>query len=187
MDSDEYYSYECEEDREEALEIFTLMQSGGPNSPDPELPMSLHIPLVPQLLALHPNEFKNATQNPFLQQVGLGTLPKETLQKWLSEHRIYVQHYFRFLTRFLGGLTELQLYRAPDPHVESLTDLMLDALIGVKSELKFLEKVAGEYDLLIDPNPSRNVDNASHHGIFMNGDTRNGIDLYEELFDYIGK
>ncbi|CZR61055.1 related to transcription regulator PAB1642 [Phialocephala subalpina] len=130
--------------------------------------------LTTHLLSLDKEGLKKATQAPFLVQAGKGTLPKEVLEKWLGQDRLYAQAYINFGSRLLAGLAaKLPPKVNPDHLNERLTDLVLDALNNVRRELKFFEEVASKYSL--DINAADDVKMASE-----------GVKAYRRLFDSIG-
>jgi thiaminase len=66
--------------------------------------MSSPTTLTTYLLSLHPSAFHAATQTPFLQRAGQGTLPRNALQKWLAQDRLYAQAYVRFASLLLANV-----------------------------------------------------------------------------------
>jgi hypothetical protein len=120
--------------------------------------------LTKDLLTLSPSAFKNATQNPFLEAAGRGTLSKEVLSQWLSQDRLYAQSYVRFASKVISQITlptsvnpedlneRYSFFLSADATIlrmDRIVDLLLDALTNVRRELKFFEEVASRYDLNI--------------------------------------
>jgi hypothetical protein len=60
--------------------------------------------LTDYLMARDPEGFKKATQAPFLERAGKGTLDKRVLQQWLSQDRLYAQAYVRFASLLLANV-----------------------------------------------------------------------------------
>lgn len=96
-----------------------------------------------------PEGFKKATQTPFLERAGKGTLDKRVLQQWLSQDRLYAQAYVRFASLLLANI---RLPAAVDPEDvnEKLADLIVDSLTNIRLELRFFEHVAKKYGLDIN-------------------------------------
>jgi thiaminase len=60
--------------------------------------------LTEHLMQLDPAGFKRATQVPFLEKAGKGTLEKEVLERWLSQDRLYAQAYMRFASLLMANV-----------------------------------------------------------------------------------
>jgi thiaminase len=109
-------------------------------------------PLTSWLLASTPQSFKRATTHPFLASAGQGTLPKSTLSQWLSQDRLYAQSYIRFIGFLLAKIRlPAQAYN-PNPNLPQSTDaqainVLIDALVNIRTELQFFEATAAEYNL----------------------------------------
>jgi hypothetical protein len=71
-----------------------------------------------------PEGFKKATQTPFLERAGKGTLDKRVLQQWLSQDRLYAQAYVRFASLLLANI---RLPAAVDP--EDVNEKCIPSLI----------------------------------------------------------
>lgn len=107
-------------------------------------------PLTSWLLASAPQAFKRATTHPFLASAGQGTLPKSTLSQWLSQDRLYAQSYIRFIGLLLAKIRlPLQTHNAPGPQSPEAeaVDVLIDALVNIRTELQFFEATAAEYKL----------------------------------------
>ncbi|KAE8144139.1 heme oxygenase-like protein [Aspergillus avenaceus] len=103
--------------------------------------------LTPHLRSLTPHQ--KATTHPFLHAAGNGTLPKQTLSKWLSQDRLYAQSYITFIGSLLS---KLQLPTSPSPSAHAtiakrVIRVLIDALQNITRELEFFKSVAGEYGL----------------------------------------
>lgn len=111
-------------------------------------------PLTSWLLSATPQALKRATTHPFLASAGSGTLSKETLSQWLSQDRLYAQSYIRFIGMLL---TKIHLPVIPPctdtPHTtrttieQTLIDVLIDALVNIRTELHFFESTAVQYGL----------------------------------------
>ncbi|KAJ5668734.1 hypothetical protein N7462_009804 [Penicillium macrosclerotiorum] len=109
-------------------------------------------PLTSWLLSATPQSLKRATNHPFLAAAGSGTLPKTTLSQWLSQDRLYAQSYIRFIGLLL---TKIRLpARNPNPDAprhptleQTAVDLLIDALVNIRTELRFFEATALSYSL----------------------------------------
>ncbi|KAJ5174524.1 uncharacterized protein N7482_000401 [Penicillium canariense] len=109
-------------------------------------------PLTTWLLSATPQALKRATSHPFLASAGSGTLPKTTLSQWLSQDRLYAQSYIRFI-----GLLLTKIRIPPhNPNTETprqptleqiAVDVLIDALVNIRTELRFFESTALEYGL----------------------------------------
>lgn len=110
-----------------------------------------HIPesLSEYITSLSPETFQAATQTPFLEKAGNGTLSKDTLQDWLAQDRLYAQAYLRFASLLLANIP-LPSTVSPDHINERLTDLVLEAINNIRQELKFFEDVARRYDINLE-------------------------------------
>lgn len=109
-------------------------------------------PLTAWLLSISPQSLKRATTHPFLAAAGQGTLPKATLSQWLAQDRLYAQSYIRFIGLLL---TKIRL----PPYTPSIAtthqhtpehqavDILIDALVNIRTELEFFEATAAAYDL----------------------------------------
>lgn len=114
--------------------------------------MSSQGPLTTWLLQSSPESLTRATTHPFLAAAGRGTLPKSTLSQWLSQDRLYAQSYIRFMGQLL---TKIRLdSRASYPNAvtastadQQAVDVIIDALVNIRTELRFFESTAREYGL----------------------------------------
>lgn len=114
-------------------------------------------PLTSWLLASTPQAFKRATTHPFLASAGQGTLPKSTLSQWLSQDRLYAQSYIRFIGLLLAKIRlPPQAHNAPRPHSPEAeaVDVLIDALVNIRTELQFFEATAAEHKLDLTAIPS---------------------------------
>ncbi|KAJ6093216.1 hypothetical protein N7486_008505 [Penicillium sp. IBT 16267x] len=114
--------------------------------------MSSQGPLTTWLLQSSPESLTRATTHPFLASAGRGTLSKQILSQWLSQDRLYAQSYIRFMGQLL---TKIRLdSRASNPNAsvastadQQAVDVIIDALVNIRTELRFFESTAREYGL----------------------------------------
>ncbi|KAE9377211.1 heme oxygenase-like protein [Stipitochalara longipes BDJ] len=125
--------------------------------------------LTTHLLALTPASFKTATQTPFLLAAGQGTLPKEVLQQWLAQDRLYAQAYMRFASLLLANIQLPAKVEAGDVN-ERLADLVVEALVNIRREMRFFEDVGERYGLRIEAER-----------------VSKGVEGYRELFEGVGR
>jgi thiaminase len=105
--------------------------------------------LAEYFTALNPEVFKEATETPFLEKAGSGTLSKETLEEWLAQDRLYAQAYLRF-GLLLAANIPLPATVSPNHINERLLSLVLEAVNNIRQELKFFEDVASRYGLNLE-------------------------------------
>jgi TENA/THI-4/PQQC family len=86
--------------------------------------------LTDYLMTRDPEGFKKATQTPFLERAGKGTLDKRVLQQWLSQDRLYAQAYVRFASLLLANI---RLPAAVDP--EDVNEKYIPSLIHTSHPL----------------------------------------------------
>ncbi|KAJ5439680.1 uncharacterized protein N7458_010678 [Penicillium daleae] len=109
-------------------------------------------PLTSWLLNATPEALKRATTHPFLAAAGSGTLSKEALSQWLSQDRLYAQSYIRFIGMLLIKIRlpthtpNAETLRNPTIE-QAIIDILIDALVNIKTELAFFESTAVEYGL----------------------------------------
>lgn len=94
--------------------------------------------------------FQRATECEFLRLGGLGRLPRQTLNEWLSQDRLYALAYIRFI----GGLiSRVKLPIEIDQQSTSSTlqwrilCILEKSLAGIVREIKLFEEMALLYDL----------------------------------------
>ncbi|KAJ6004955.1 Transcription regulator [Penicillium herquei] len=114
--------------------------------------MTTHGPLTAWLLQSTPQSLKRATTHPFLAAAGQGTLPKSILSQWLSQDRLYAQSYIRFIGQLLAKIRLDSRAANPQTHLafspeHQAVDVLIDALVNIRTELRFFESTAAEYDL----------------------------------------
>lgn len=114
--------------------------------------MTSHDPLTSWLLSATPEALKRATTHSFLASAGRGALSKSTLSQWLAQDRLYAQSYIRFIGLLLAKI-RMPAYRANSasplkPSSEHhAVEVLIDALVNIREELKFFEETAHAYGL----------------------------------------
>lgn len=109
-------------------------------------------PITAWLLSATPQAFKRATTHPFLASAGRGDLPKSTLSQWLAQDRLYAQSYIRFIGLLLSKI-RMPAHKANStpalkPSSEQhAVDILIDALVNIRTELRFFESTAHDYGL----------------------------------------
>ncbi|KAJ5492840.1 hypothetical protein N7539_001586 [Penicillium diatomitis] len=123
-------------------------------------------PLTQWLLEATPQSLKRATTHPFLAAAGCGTVSKEKLSQWLSQDRLYAQSYIRFIGLLLAKIripenesmatmTTITAH-SPGTSVEQrIIDVLIDALVNIRTELHFFKETAAEYGLDLTALPPR--------------------------------
>lgn len=109
--------------------------------------------LTKHLLDLHPETLTRATEHPFLQAAGDGSLPTRKLRDWLAQD----VHYTRGYVRFIGGLMarlrlEWAVRHGPSSQQSQalqhdIFGLLTDALVNLRREMAFFQDVDEQYGL----------------------------------------
>ncbi|KAK4936979.1 hypothetical protein LTR10_022289 [Elasticomyces elasticus] len=104
------------------------------------------------LLNASPQGFNLATQHPFLQHAGKGTLPKTTLSRWLSQDRLYAQSYIAFIGALIArvDLPYEKVSHKPNSLQWRIVNLLSSSLENIHRELAFFDDTAGKYGLQLD-------------------------------------
>ncbi|KAK5952193.1 hypothetical protein OHC33_006666 [Knufia fluminis] len=119
---------------------------------DSPTPQPLTTRLTSALLGSSPDQFRAATQHPFLMSAGKGTLSKHDLSRWLSQDRLYAETYISFITSLIARVT------LPFSFISDKTsclrwrivNLLTGALTNIQREINFFTTVARKYDLRLD-------------------------------------
>ncbi|KAJ5239936.1 heme oxygenase-like multi-helical [Penicillium chermesinum] len=104
-------------------------------------------PLTAWLLSATPDALQRATTHPFLASAGRGTLPKQTLSQWLSQDRLYAQSYIRFIGHLLTKIRLDSTSTATSALSRQAANVLIDALVNIRTELLFFESTAAAYGL----------------------------------------
>ncbi|KAK5096595.1 hypothetical protein LTS08_007468 [Lithohypha guttulata] len=115
-------------------------------------PQPLQQSLTSALLSSSPNEFRAATQHPFLRTAGEGKVTKHDLSHWLSQDRLYAETYISFVTSLIARVS------LPHAHIEDkaaslrwrIVNLLTACLNNIQRELTFFTETARRYDLRLD-------------------------------------
>lgn len=113
--------------------------------------------LTEHLLNSAPEEYRAATQAPFLRAAAEGRLSKEALGRWLASDRLYFHSYIRAAGRLLASLDLPQTVTAvpqlPPGEDESpemaLVDWIIEDLVRIRDSEKQLVAVASRYGIEI--------------------------------------
>ncbi|KAI9045474.1 putative transcription regulator PAB1642 [Aspergillus affinis] len=142
----------------------------------PRQPQSLS--LTTHLPTLTPQSLHRATQHPFLQRAGQGTLPKPVLEQWLSQDRLYAQSYIRFIGLLLSKIRFPSNPQSQSQSLESrLASILIDALINIRREIEFFESTAAAYGLGLNT-PTPTADGNGKEDFGPNAITHAYIDLF---------
>jgi thiaminase len=108
--------------------------------------------LTEHLLSIAPEEYKAATQAPFLLAAAEGRLSKDVLGRWLANDRLYIHSYIRAAGKLLTSLELPQTVpkSGDEPPETQLVDWLIEALAAVRREERFFIEVAERYGLEID-------------------------------------
>ncbi|KAK4170059.1 hypothetical protein QBC43DRAFT_307076 [Cladorrhinum sp. PSN259] len=110
--------------------------------------------LTAHLLSTNSSLFASATQHPFLLAAAHGTLPKDTLSRWLANDRLYIHSYIRAAGKLLESI-ELPIQTGSSPsETESfeiqLVDWLIEALVAVRREERMFLDVSERYGLSLE-------------------------------------
>ncbi|KAK3988491.1 hypothetical protein QBC44DRAFT_329139 [Cladorrhinum sp. PSN332] len=105
--------------------------------------------LTNHLLSTNSSLFTSATQHPFLLAAAHGTLPKETLSRWLANDRLYIHSYIRAAGKLLESIElPIELHLSETDNFETqLVDWLIEALVAVRREERMFLDVAERYGL----------------------------------------
>ncbi|KAB5532656.1 hypothetical protein GE09DRAFT_1193553 [Coniochaeta sp. 2T2.1] len=127
-------------------QIFQQPSTTTTTSP-PQLKLTSH------LLASAQEEYKAATQSPFLLAAAEGRLSKDVLGRWLAGERLYFHSYIRAAGKLLATLefpAASQVGVGVEETVEMrLVDWVIENLARIRAAEKMLVDVAGRYGIEI--------------------------------------
>jgi len=108
--------------------------------------------LTTSLLNASLKGFNLATQHPFLERAGKGTLPKATLSRWLSQDRLYAQAYVSFIGALIArvDLPYENLFDKSTSLEWRIVNLLSSSLDNIRRELAFFDETADKYGLQLD-------------------------------------
>ncbi|OCF34586.1 hypothetical protein I316_03627 [Kwoniella heveanensis BCC8398] len=100
------------------------------------------------LLEKYAEDFKVATNHPFLQQAGEGTIDAQPLREWLKQDYLYAfVGYIKFASSLLS---KLPLASAPEqPNIARAVEVLTFSLSNVKRETDFFLSTAAEHGLAV--------------------------------------
>lgn len=128
--------------------------------------------------------FDRATKHPFLKAAGQGQISKTILSEWLAQDRLYAQSYIRFIGLLLSKVRlpsgNPNTRKSQEPTTEQrVFDILVEALVGIQSELRFFDSTAAEYGLDLTAIPRDEVEGEGTSGIFGPSPiTRAYVDLF---------
>lgn len=129
------------------------------------------------LIAADPAGFQRATQSPFLRRAASGTLPKETLGRWLANDWLYIHGYIRAAGRLLSFLP---LPQTPGDDADPASKLLawtVDALANIQRESVFFIETATRYGIDV------HLPTAEEDGRVPASAKLEGLRRFEALFD----
>jgi len=112
--------------------------------------------LTAHLYSASDSSVRDATQHPFLEQAGNGTLSASTLSKWLVQDKYYQLAYVNFIGGLIAKLP-LTSCTFPNSDQDKLTwktlDMLITALTNIRQEIEFYDKTVDKYSLPIEEAP----------------------------------
>jgi hypothetical protein len=131
--------------------------------------------LTAELYALDESAVKSATEHPFLDKAGNGTLPASTLCTWLVQDKYYQLAYVNFIGGLLAKIpTSSCAFTSPQPgdltDEKNLSwttlDILIGALTNIRQEIDFYTQTVEGYSLPLEEAQP-------------NGTTREYVELFE--------
>lgn len=114
-------------------------------------PHPLQRRLTASLLESAQNEFKAATEHPFLRAAGQGKVSKHDLSRWLSQDRLYAEAYISFITSLIARVTLPYAYTDQKTSLRwRIINTLTGCLQNIQQEIGFFSKTAKNYDLTLD-------------------------------------
>ncbi|KAL5117134.1 hypothetical protein ACEQ8H_004959 [Pleosporales sp. CAS-2024a] len=120
----------------------------APSLPMPPPPQQASS-LTSHLLATYAQQFRQATQQPFLSHAGCGSLAANPLSQWLAQDGHYARGYIRFVGQLLA---KIRLPQTPNSQFHPMyrtMDLLISALNNMRREMQFFEITATKYGLVL--------------------------------------
>ncbi|KAK3935560.1 hypothetical protein QBC46DRAFT_397207 [Diplogelasinospora grovesii] len=106
--------------------------------------------LTEHLLTTYSNEYKVATQAPFLLAAAEGRLPKDVLGRWLANDRLYIHSYIRAAGKMLSTLDLPPTVPKTEAYETQLVDWLVEALGAVRREERLFIDVSERYELPVN-------------------------------------
>ncbi|KAF2014024.1 heme oxygenase-like protein [Aaosphaeria arxii CBS 175.79] len=121
----------------------------APHPPIPQHPAtpSLNASLTAHLLAKSAEDFRRATQQPFLSHAGCGSLAQGPLSVWLVQDGHRARGYIRFVGQLLAKIRLPQTANSQFHPMYRTMDLLISALNNMRREMQFFEITATKYGL----------------------------------------
>ncbi|KAH8912459.1 heme oxygenase-like protein [Coniochaeta sp. PMI_546] len=135
------------------MQLFSKILGRPQQDSQPKLTLTEH------LLNSTPEEYKAATQAPFLLAAAQGRLSKEVLGRWLANDRLYFHSYIRAAGKLLASLDlPLAMPESDNESPEtSLADWIIEDLVRIRDSEKHLIGVASQYGIEIDLDTRRPI------------------------------
>ncbi|WVQ94416.1 hypothetical protein IAU59_001495 [Kwoniella sp. CBS 9459] len=110
------------------------------------------------LLDKYADDFKLATNHPFLRQAGEGTIDAQPLREWLKQDYLYAfVGYIKFASSLLSKLP--LAYATEDRNVARAVEVLTFSLSNVKRETDFFLATAAEHGLAVFGDSASRIDN----------------------------
>lgn len=138
--------------------------------------------LTQALLNSHPDEFRRATQAPFLRLAGLGKLDKRTLASWVSQDRLYAETYIGFISSLLARVNLPYAYVSDKSKSLRwrIVKMLTGALQNIHHEIDFFTSTADSHGLRLDHKPEE----VGEDQPFMPEEaTKQYIDLFRSFYN----
>jgi len=98
--------------------------------------------LTAHLTGLEPLRMLEATQHPFLSAAATSQLAPAHLKKWLAQDRLYAMSYVNYIGTMLSRLPIPGSSERTQTLEWRVAELLIDALVNIKRELKLFEDTA---------------------------------------------
>ncbi len=106
--------------------------------------------LTEHLLSTTQDEFREATQAPFLVAAAEGRLSKEILGRWLASDRLYIHAYIRACAHLLSSIDLPPTVPEVEAPETKLVDWIVEALAAARREERLFIDIAERYNLEVN-------------------------------------
>ncbi len=106
--------------------------------------------LTEHLLSTTQDEFREATQAPFLVAAAEGRLSKEILGRWLASDRLYIHAYIRACAHLLSSIDLPPTVPEVEAPETKLVDWIVEALAAARTEERLFIDIAERYNLEVN-------------------------------------
>jgi thiaminase len=97
--------------------------------------------------------FTAATQQPFLQHAGAGTLSAHALSSWMVQDGHYTRGYMQFIGSLIGKIRLPYSANSQFHPMYRTMDLLISALNNIRREMSFFEITATKYGIMLTEDP----------------------------------